>query len=59
MPGFYKEKCKKREVKYLNEQSYYEKPKYCLQCGKVMIFKKRFRTFCCVSCSSTHNNKLR
>jgi len=56
MLDFYDDKCKKREVKYSNEQSYYEKPKYCLQCGKVMTFKKRFGTFCCGSCSSTYNN---
>ena len=59
MPEFYNNRCKKREVKYLNEQSYYKKPNYCLRCGKVMTFKKRFRTFCCGSCSSTYNNNLR
>lgn len=57
MPDFYNDKCKKREVKYSKEGIYYEKPKYCKNCGKVMTFKKRFRTFCSLSCSSIYNNK--
>jgi len=59
MSDFYNENCKKRKIEYSNEKYYYENPKYCLQCGKDIIFEKRFHTFCCNSCSSIYNNKIR
>jgi len=59
MPDFYNDKCKKRVVKYFKENIYYEKPKYCMKCGNVMIFDQRFQKFCSTSCASSYNNSFR
>ena len=55
--------------KILQERSlktYYENPKICKNCGKVIEVKKnekprhiRKKTFCDSSCSATYNNKVR
>ena len=43
----------------MDENEYYENPKYCLECGKILPFKKRFNKFCNRSCSNTYSNKHR
>ena len=55
--------------KILQERSlktYYENPKICKNCGKVIEVKEnekprhiRKKTFCDSSCSATYNNKVR
>lgn len=59
MNDFYETKCKKRIVKYTNKSQYYENPKYCLNCGNVILFDKRDQKFCKRGCSSSYNNKTR
>lgn len=43
----------------MDEIKYYENPKYCLECGKILPFEKRFNNFCNRSCSNTYTNKHR
>ena len=47
-------------------KNYYENPKFCKQCGKVIEVKEhemcsevRKKTYCDRSCSATYNNKVR
>lgn len=34
-------------------------PKYCLNCGKLLSYDKRYNIFCNNRCSAIYNNKLR
>ena len=43
----------------MGENEYYENPKYCLECGKILPVEKRFNKFCNRSCSNTYSNKHR
>ena len=40
----------------LTPEKYYEKPKYCQQCGKIIPYEKRTNKFCSSSCAATYNN---
>lgn len=40
----------------LTPEKYYENPKYCQQCGKIIPYEKRINKFCSSSCAATYNN---
>lgn len=47
---------------YIKRQKelYYQNPKHCLYCGKIIPFEKRSESkFCNSSCAASYNNKLR
>ena len=46
-------------VKERNSQKYYENPKYCKQCGKLIDYDHRNNSFCCSSCAASYNNVRR
>lgn len=39
------------------EDLYYETPKYCKHCGKMIPYEKRYNEFCNQSCSASFNNQ--
>lgn len=42
-----------------SERLYYEEPKTCKQCGKVILYKDRANQFCSQSCAAIYNNSGR
>ena len=40
-------------------ENYYENPKYCKKCGKVIPFEKRENSFCNRSCANSYSNSIR
>lgn len=40
----------------LTKEKYYNNPKYCLQCGKLIPYEKRENKFCSSSCAAVYNN---
>jgi len=49
---FYYEKLQNKIKEYLLN------PNYCLYCGKIIPFEKRFNKCCCRSCATSYGNKL-
>lgn len=43
----------------IQKRDYELNPKYCINCGKIISFEKRFNICCCSSCSISYNNKKR
>ena len=43
----------------LTPEKYYENPKYCQHCGKIIPYEKRTNKFCSSSCAATYNNNNR
>ena len=50
-----KETCNKKRK--LREESYYNNPKHCKQCGKIISFENKRSFFCDHSCSASYTNK--
>lgn len=38
-------------------QRYAENPKYCVQCGQLFPYEKRYNKFCNQSCAASYNNR--
>ena len=45
--------------KALRVKKYYEAPKKCKGCSKILGYEEKHKTFCCQSCSTTYNNLKR
>lgn len=43
----------------INKKQYNDNPKYCLNCGNIIPFEKRFNKCCCQSCAASYSNKKR
>lgn len=56
---FCSNKCKIEYQHKINVDKYYEKPKICKNCGKIIPYEKRktSKSFCCSSCSASFNNR--
>lgn len=57
--GSTKATVKNKELKKNREILYYESPKRCIECEKIILYDKRMNKFCSSSCSATHSNKKR
>ena len=42
----------------LNKDRYYENPKKCKKCGKIIPYEKRSNDFCNSSCAASYNDKI-
>lgn len=52
-------KQKALEKRIIKEKEYYENPKLCLRCNKIIEFKKKINKFCSSSCSAVVGNSNR
>jgi hypothetical protein len=55
--------CNKKGISYdhldpLTEKKYYENPKTCKYCGKIIPYEKRKNDFCNNSCAIIYNNRI-
>lgn len=57
--GYYASRETQNKLKLKRINKYYENPKRCKNCGKVITYDKRGASFCNSSCAATYNNKLR
>ena len=48
---------KKKELE--KEKKYYNEPKRCKECDKIISYNKKRNSFCCGSCSTSYTNKNR
>jgi endogenous inhibitor of DNA gyrase (YacG/DUF329 family) len=47
------------EAREMREAAYLKKPNHCAECGKILGYDDRKKTFCNSSCSASHNNRNR
>lgn len=57
--GHYASKATIEKKKSIRKETYYNNPKYCENCGKVIPYENRYNKFCNSSCSASYNNKMR
>lgn len=51
--------CQNLYKRKVNKENYYNNPKVCKNCGKIINFEKKCNLFCSSSCSTSFNNLKR